>query len=309
MSSPDHSNLSSGFLALAPEEQATDLTAPHITDILIAERGQQIMSTRWWPLVRPLAHKVLHYQKARKMADDLSNLSAQAVFQYLSRRLNLAVTALNSERVPVNGSVVLVSNHPTGIGDGIALYDAIKARRRDLSIFANRDATRVAPRLDEMIIPVEWRSEFKSKSKTKETLRYSGKAFDDERAVVLFPSGRLAYWADGKLNERPWMTSAVALARRNSAPVIPVHISARNSGLFYFLARVSTELRDMTVFHELLNKKNQPFSVHFGHPIEPDALRGDLETVTKRLQAHCAVTLKDNLDARFDVNAELPAAP
>ncbi len=304
MSSPNHSNLSGGLLALAPDEPTTELATPHITDVLIAERGRRIMSAKWWPLVRPAAYKVLHYRDAREMADDLSVLSAQAVFEYLSKRLNMAVTTRNSERVPVSGSVVLVSNHPTGIGDGIALYDAIKARRRDLSIFANRDAIRVAPRLSEMIVPVEWRTDFKSKSKTKETLRITAKAFEDERVVVLFPSGRLAYWADGKLNERPWMTSAVALARRNSAPVIPVHISARNSGLFYFLARVSTELRDMTVFHELLNKTNQPFSVHFGHPIAPDALRGNLDTVTERLQKHCAITLRDDLDARFDADRD-----
>ena len=108
MSSPDHSNLSGGLLALAPDERTTELATPHITDVLIAERGRRIMSAKWWPLVRPAAYKILHYRDAREMADDLSVLSAQAVFEYLSKRLNMAVTTRNSERVPVSGSVVLV---------------------------------------------------------------------------------------------------------------------------------------------------------------------------------------------------------
>ncbi|MGO7741063.1 GNAT family N-acetyltransferase, partial [Rhizobium johnstonii] len=66
---------------------------------------------------------------------------------------------------------------------------------------------------------------------------------------LLFPSGRIAYWANGRLNESQWKTSAVGLARKYNLPILPIHMTARNSGLFYWLAKWSTELRDMTVFH------------------------------------------------------------
>ena len=46
-------------------------------------------------------------------------------------------------------------------------------------------------------------------------------------------------------------------------------MSARNSGLFYWLAKWSTELRDMTVFHELLNKKGDLFEFTIGNLIQP----------------------------------------
>nr|WP_244318560.1 1-acyl-sn-glycerol-3-phosphate acyltransferase [Roseibium hamelinense] len=226
-------------------------------------------------------------------------MEALDVFAYLSSLLTLNVTTLGLERVPASGPVVLVSNHPTGIADGIALFDAIKKQRSDLAIFANRDAIRINPRLADMIIPVEWRSDFKSREKTKETLKLAASAFNKERVVVLFPSGRLAYWHQGQLTERPWMTSALALAKKNSAPIIPVHMGGRNSGLFYFLARVSTELRDMTVFNELLNKKDAEFRVHFGKPIDPDLLEGDLSEQAERLRVHCSQTLGNNPDAEF----------
>ena len=282
------------------EAVATRLPAdPHIVDVLIAERGKQVMASPWWPLIRPFAFKILRYRSAVEMANTIDHMSAVDVFRHLSDLLQLNVTTLGLDRVPTDGPVVLVSNNPTGIADGVVLFDAIKERREDLAIFANRDAIRINPQLADMIIPVEWRADFKSREKSKETLKIASSAFSKERVVVLFPSGRLAYWHEGKLTERPWMTSALALARKNKAPIIPMHMGGRNSGLFYFLARVSTELRDMTVFNELLNKKNAEFRVHFGKPIRPERLDGDLTELTEQMRIHCAETLASDPDAEF----------
>ena len=267
------------------------------------------MSAPWWPVVRPFIFKMLRYRQAVEMADTIAPMSALDVFDHVSDllQLNVAVQGLNN--VPARGPVVLVSNHPTGIADGIALYDAIRDRRRDLAIFANRDAIRVNPRLAEMIVPVEWRPEFKNRDKARETLKLAARAFEQARAVVLFPSGRLAHWHDGRLTERPWMTSAIALARRHRVPIIPIHMSGRNSRLFYALARISTELRDMTVFNELLNKKDFRFKVTFGEPIAPGALQGNLDELTSQLRLHCTETLRTMPSARFlSAGASSPCA-
>ncbi|CTQ54581.1 2-acyl-glycerophospho-ethanolamine acyltransferase [Roseibium album] len=278
---------------------AKQLADPHVVDVLISERGKQVMASPWWPFIKPAAYKILRYRSAVRMADTISQMEALDVFAHLSDLLQLDVTTLGLDRVPTEGPVVLVSNHPTGIADGVVLYDAIKPRRSDLAIFANRDAIRINPRLADMIIPVEWRNDFKSREKSKETLKIASSAFAQERVVVLFPSGRLAHWHEGKLTERPWMTSALALARKNKAPIIPMHMGGRNSGMFYFLARVSTELRDMTVFNELLNKKSAEFRVHFGKPIRPERLRGDLTELTEQMRVHCAETLASDPNAEF----------
>ena len=63
-------------------------------------------------------------------------------------------------------------------------------------------------------------------------------------------------------------------------PILPVNVQSRNSGLFYWFANWNTELRDMTVFHELLNKRGKTFRIRFGPLIpqerfaEGDAGRG-----------------------------------
>ncbi len=115
--------------------------------------------------------------------------------------MKLQIRVRNGERIPASGGFILVSNHPTGIADGVAVFDLLKDRRPDMMFFANRDAVRVNPRFSEMIIPVEWREEHKSKLKARETLRLTNHAVETGKVTVLFPSGRIAYWENGCLNE------------------------------------------------------------------------------------------------------------
>lgn len=271
----------------------------HIVDTLIAERGKRIVGSPFWPVMRPFLYTLLRYGRAIEFADDIAPKSGYQCFEYLSDHLKLKLSVKNEERIPEKGGFILVSNHPTGIADGVAVFDLLKSRRPDLMVFANRDAVRVNPRFAEMIIPVEWRDDHKSKLKTRETLVLTNKAVEEGKVMILFPSGRIAYWENGRLNERPWKTSAVGLARKYNLPILPVHMTARNSGLFYWLAKWSTELRDMTVFHELLNKKGNQFDFIIGHLIQPDQLEGDVVEVTKALERHTVFGLAADGDAQF----------
>lgn len=271
----------------------------HVVDELISERGQKIVKNPFWPLMRPFLHVLLHYRQAIEFADAIANLPGHDAMEFASQMLNLELLVHNADRIPASGGFVMVSNHPTGIADGVAVFDLLKNRRPDMMIFANRDAIRVNPRFADLIIPVEWREEYKSKLKARETLQLTTRAIREGKATVLFPSGRIAYWANGRLNERPWKVSAVGLARKYGLPVLPVHMAARNSGLFYWLSKYSTELRDMTVFHEVLNKKSNTFEFNIGNLIAPEDLEGDPAEVTKALEHHCLFELARDGNATF----------
>jgi len=289
-----HSGTMSGKL-----RSAFDQGEPHIVDQLIADRTTTLSRHPLWPIIRPLLVRLFHYKQAIGMADAIASMDGWTAFQYISRLLSLELTLRGMENIPASGGFILAPNHPTGIADGIATFDALKSARPDMTFFANRDALRVAPGFRDLIIPVEWRAGAKTHGKSRDTLETTARAFAANRAIVLFPSGRLAFWHEGRLTERPWQTSVVALARRYEYPVVPAHISARNSGLFYFLSKYSTEIRDMTLFHELLNKKGRMFSITFGKPIPADALDGDPADVTAALREHAAIRLAADADATF----------
>ncbi len=271
----------------------------HIVDTLIAERGTRIVRHPLWPLMRPFLYSLLRYNRAIHFTNSIEGLSGFESFAYLSNLLKLDIKVRNAERIPATGGFILVSNHPTGIADGVAVFDLLKTCRPDMMIFANRDAVRVNPRFSEMIIPVEWREEYKTKLKARETLRLTNHAVESGKVTVLFPSGRIAYWENGRLNERPWKTSAISLARKYNLPILPMHMTARNSGLFYWFAKWSTELRDMTVCYELLNKKGDLFEFTIGQMIRPEELEGDAMEVTRALEHHTVFELAADADARF----------
>jgi putative hemolysin len=280
--------------------QDARLAGQHIVDALIAERAPRLAAQPIWPLIRPALYALLGYDKARAMADAVAPMSGQAAMDYVTRLLDVKVEVTGLERIAPTGRLVLVCNHPTGIADGIAVYEAIRPVRPDLIFFANADALRVAPRLDEVLVPVEWVEDKRTREKTRDTLIRARAAFEAERAVVIFPAGRLARRApDGSLDDPPWQPSALSLARRYEAPVVPMHLDGPWSHLFHFFDRFSQELRDITLFHELLNKRGRTFRLTIGHPIAPDALDIDAIKASEAVKAYIARGLATDPDKAF----------
>jgi putative hemolysin len=267
---------------------------PHIADVLIAERAPRLTATPWWPLVRPLMYRILNYYRARRMADAIAPMSGADALAYVSQLLSLKVSAQGLEHLPRTGRCVVVCNHPTGIADGVAVYDAFKPLRGDVIFYANADARRVCPRFDEALIPVEWVEAKRNREATRRTLELTRHAMEAERALVVFPAGRISRRApDGHLCDPAWMPTALSVARKHAAPIIPVHVAGPWSTLFHFFNRFSPELRDITLFHELLNKTGRPFSLLVGAPIPPEALGHDMQAATDTLKHFVERVLPD----------------
>ncbi|MFL5298262.1 MAG: GNAT family N-acetyltransferase [Phenylobacterium sp.] len=287
--------------AVSPAQSlASARSRAHIIDVLIAERAPKLAATPAWPLLRPLLYGVLDYAKAVRMADAIALLPGKAGLDHVSDLLGLQVAAAGLERLPAKGRAIVVCNHPTGIADGIAVYDALKAARPDICFYANSDAHRVAPRLSDVLIPVEWVEAKRTRERTRQTLLMTREAMEAERLLVIFPAGRLARrQPDGRLSDPPWQVSAVSLARRYEAPVVPVHLTGPWSGLFHFFNRFSAELRDITLFHEFLNKQGRAFSLVIGHPIPASALDGDPGEATLKLKAYVERALPAEPDRHF----------
>ncbi|MEM1391517.1 MAG: 1-acyl-sn-glycerol-3-phosphate acyltransferase [Pseudomonadota bacterium] len=267
-------------------------TDKHIIDELIMERCPSFVAHWSWSVMRPLLYSMLGYKKARKTADYLKTVRGQDGFDYLAEELSVSLKLDHIERMPKTGRLVVAANHPTGLADGVAVWDALRRVRRDIVFFANADAIRVNPRFDDVVIPVEWVMTKRTPAKTRETLRLAKAAFEEEKCIVIFPSGKLAKMVDGQLTEQEWMSSVISLARKYEAPVQPLNVDALNSWLYYFFARLNGELRDITLFHELLNKKNSPFDMTFGPLIGVSALSGDTNAITESLRQYVSYDLK-----------------
>lgn len=245
----------------------------HRIDPLIAQRAPWLFAERMVArTARSVLNSTLSYDQTVQIAEHMQDDDTASIMAQMFARLGKNVSAKGLDNIPRQGGALIVANHPTGIADGIILHGLLAQTRPDTYFFANKDILRVMPQMADMIAPVEWRKDERSHGKTRETMAYLRHAVADERLGVIFPSGRLAQRRGLQLHERPWMGSAAMLARKFKLPVIPVNIRARNSVLFYLFDLIHPTLRDITLFHETLNKAKQPFAVTVGEAISPAAL-------------------------------------
>ena len=67
-----------------------------------------------------------------------------------------------------------------------------------------------------------------------------------------------AILAGAKVSEFQWSVGRCSIGFSSG---LSLHIKARNSVLFYILAMLNTELRDMTIFREMFNKSGHSYTL------------------------------------------------
>lgn len=242
-------------------------------DPLIAERAPWLFSGKLHHrLARQVMMRLLRYPRTLDLGAEVKDLPTSEIMRRISDLTVRDVRVEGMEHIPASGPALIVSNHPTGIADGIVMHTLVSELRDDLFIYANHDMIRVLPQTADLIAGVEWRLEKRSHAKTRATMDYTKEALGAGRIGLIFPAGRLAKRRGLQLHERPWMASAAMIARKFGVPVIPLHIRARNSALFYALDAIHPTLRDVTLFNEVLNKHRQPYRITIGQPIDPTSL-------------------------------------
>ena len=97
------------------------------------------------------------------------------------------------------------------------------------------------------------------------------------------------------------MPTVVSLARKHKASVQPLNLKAKNSWLYYLFSQLNGELRDITLFHELLNKSGSPFEMTFGPLISPDRLDGDATALTLAMREYVSTHLAAGPETEFKI--------
>lgn len=259
-----------------------------LVDQLIEERAPRLRRHPWlWNVVRPTAGALMGYREAIRMVETVRPMGGREAFDWAMGHLGLTVNATGLEAIPETGPVVIIGNHPGGIADGIALWQVIREKRPDLCFMANRDAMRVCPGLEDLLIPVEWRKGERSRAGARETLRGAMEALNHGRCMAIFPSGRMARWRWKRwgLVEEPWSPTAISLARRFNAPVVTLGVRQSMPLAFYALDQIHEELRDMTVFHGLLAQRGKTYRLRFAPPVPARDIPGSEAEATAAILA------------------------
>ena len=171
------------------------------------------------------------------------------------------------KRLPKTGPFITISNHPLGGIDGILLLKLLLEHRTDFKIIANFLLHRIEP-LKPYVMPV---NPFESHKDIKSSLMgFKGamQHLQDGHPLGIFPAGEVSTYRDGKLVvDKPWEVAAMKLVKKAGVPVVPIYFHAKNSKLFYRLAKMSDTLRTAKLPSELLTQKERVIKVRIGNPI------------------------------------------
>jgi putative hemolysin len=190
--------------------------------------------------------------------------------------------------VPSGAPLVMVANHPFGIGDGIAILALAEQLGRPYRILINSDFLKV-PEIRHLALPIDF-SETREAIKTNVESRNAARRLLREGVtIVVFPAGGVAT-ADrlvGKAEELPWKTFTARLIQQAEASVLPVYFEGQNGPLFHLASRYSLTVRLALMVSELRKFVKATVPVHVGAvvPFSELAARHDRQALTHELYA------------------------
>lgn len=200
--------------------------------------------------------------------------------------LNFSYTVSNidHEKIPSQGRVICVANHPIGSLDALSILKAVLEVRRDVKIIANEVLSYIHP-LKNLFIPLK----LDTKIPQKESIVAIQRAINNEMAIIIFPAATVSRLKGLTIVDSKWHNGAVRLANKYSVPVLPIYIEARNSYLFYFVSLISKKLSTLLLSHELFNKTNKRIHLKIGDVIPAKVFSTQIiddDSQTKLLKKH-----------------------
>ncbi|MDR2080618.1 MAG: lysophospholipid acyltransferase family protein [Campylobacteraceae bacterium] len=166
------------------------------------------------------------------------------------------------ENIPSHGTVIFVSNHPTGLLDGLALLKMISSVRPDVKTMSNRILSHVRA-LEDIFILVDNMGGQTGRHQIRELqehLRGGG-------ALIVFPAGEVSRFSLKGIKDCKWNSGFVRLASRVHASIVPVHIKGRNSILFYLSSMIYKPLSTYLLVHEMFKQRGKGIRIRIGKRI------------------------------------------
>ncbi|WP_293572973.1 lysophospholipid acyltransferase family protein [Phaeobacter sp.] len=175
-------------------------------------------------------------------------------------------------RIPKDGPVVVVANHPHGMVDGMIFADLIGRVRQDYRILTRSVLTGLDEAATSFMIPVPFPHDPEAQRKMVEMRSQAMAYLKDGGVVALFPSG-VVMSSDsmfGPAIEREWNVFTAQLIRRSGARVVPIYFPGSNSRWYQMANRISPILRQGLLLHEIVRSCNKPQAPVVGKPISDE---------------------------------------
>lgn len=241
-------------------------------------------------LSRPVVSLLRRIVREREINDILTRYGGYGGLEFIEQVLgdfgvSYSVANTDLENIPVDGPVVIVANHPLGALDALCLLQLVGSVRRDVRILANDVLMHLQP-LRSLLLPI---NVFGGDSTMPSGMRAAYRALEAGQALIVFPSGEVSRMRPHGVRDGRWSPGFVRLALKTEAPVLPVHVGAHNSPLFYGVSMLAKPLSSLLLAREMFGARRMRIGFTIGQAIETQALQREAaspEQLAKAMRRH-----------------------
>lgn len=196
-------------------------------------------------------------------------------FEAVLRKLDVQMEVLPEDlaKIPRDGPLLVVANHPFGGIDGLALGSLLSKTRPDFKLLVNQELG-VFNAMTPWLFQVDILGGESAKSKNLKSMVECSRFLRDGKCLGIFPAGEVSslHLPTRKIIDPSWSDHPTSLARRNNATVLPVCFKGKNGWLFQTLGMIHPRLRTLLLARELVNKRGKDLKMRIGEPISPQKI-------------------------------------
>ena len=189
------------------------------------------------------------------------------------------------ENIP-DGPIVIVANHPFGIGDGIAVLALAEQLGRPFRVLINNELLKV-PEMAPYSLPVSFEETKEALALNMQTRHEALRLLKEGVTVVIFPAGGVATAKKGfgRAEDLPWKMFPAKLIQAAKANVVPVYFEGQNGRLFHLASKISLTLRVSLLIREFRRLSGSTIRARVGVmiPWEELSSHGDRKDLLARL--------------------------
>ncbi|MCC2610186.1 lysophospholipid acyltransferase family protein [Neorhizobium sp. Rsf11] len=140
--------------------------------------------------------------------------------------------------------LVIVANHPFGIGDGIAVLALAEQLGRPFRVLIHNDLLKI-PEMAPYSLPVSFEETKEAMALNMQTRHEAVRLLKEGTTIIIFPAGGVATAKKGfgRAEDLPWKIFPAKLVQAARANVVPIFFEGQNGPLFHIASRVSMTLR------------------------------------------------------------------
>lgn len=178
------------------------------------------------------------------------------------------VAQADLKRIPKEGPLLVIANHPFGGIEGLILGSLLTSVRKDVKLLGNYLLHNIAEIRPHLISVDPFGGSDSSRANIgglKECMRL----LKQGGALITFPSGEVSSFQlnQRKVTDPVWTPHIAALVKRTKANVLPIFFDGRNSSFFQLMGLVHPRLRTALLAHEMFKKRGSTLSLQVGNPI------------------------------------------